>query len=92
VILSVLEKIKQDLKSKKDDDDDHIYKEFSKYLLAKISPFDVKAEDLKHGWQNYSIEIKNGEILKVNSQGSEINVGYLFYDLLIEYVHKKLYQ
>jgi len=91
--ISVLEKIKQDLKSKKDDDDDdHIYKEFSKYLLAKISPFDVKAEDLKHGWQNYSIEIKNGEILKVNSQGSEINVGYLFYDLLIEYVHKKLYQ
>ena len=90
--ISVLKKIKQNLKSKKEDDDDHIYKEFSKYLLAKLSPFDVKAENLKHGWQNYSIEIKNGEILKVNSQGSEINVEYLFFDLLIEYVQKKLYQ
>jgi len=89
--VSVLEKIKQNLKSRKEDDD-HIYKEFSNYLLAKISPFDIKAETLKHGWQNYSIEIKKGEILKVNSQGSEVNVEYLFYDLLIEYVQKKLYQ
>jgi hypothetical protein len=89
--ISVLKKIKQNLKSEKEDDD-HIHKLFSQYLLKKISPFDVKAENLKRGWQNYSIEIKNGEILKVNSQGSEINVGYLFFDLLIEYVQKKLYQ
>ncbi len=87
--ISVLKKIKENLKSKKEDDDDHIHKLFSEYLLAKISPFDKKAESLKHEWQNYSIEIKNGEILKVNSQGSEINVGYLFFDLLIEYVQKK---
>jgi len=89
--ISVLKKIKQNLKSKKEDDNDYIHKEFSQYLLVKISPFDVKAESLKHEWQNYSIEIKNGEIIKVNSQGSEINVGYLFFDLLIEYVQKKLY-
>jgi hypothetical protein len=91
--ISVLKKIKQNLKSEKeDDDDDYIHKEFSQYLLVKISPFDVKAESLKHGWQDYSIEIKKGEITKVNSQVSEINVGYLFFDLLIEYVQKKLYQ
>jgi hypothetical protein len=89
--ISVLKKIKQNLKSEKEDDD-RIHKLFSQCLLTKISSFDVKEENLKHGWQNYSIEIKNGEILKVNSQGSEINVGYLFFDLLIEYVQKKLYQ
>lgn len=87
--ISVLKKIKQNLKSKKGDDNEHIHKLFSQYLLKKISPFDAKAENLKYEWQNYSIEIKNGEIIKVNSQGSEINVEYLFFDLLIEYVQKK---
>jgi len=90
--ISVLKEIKLNLKSKKEDDNDHIHKRFSHYLLTMISPFDKKAQSLKHEWQNYSIEFKNGEILKVNSQGSEINVGYLFFDLLIEYVQKKLYQ
>ena len=88
--ISVLKKIKQNLKSKKEDDD--IYKLFSQYLLTKVSLFDVKAESLKHEWQNYSIEIKKGEIIKIIFQGSEINAGYLFFDLLIEYVQKKLYQ
>jgi len=89
--ISVLKKIKQNLKSGKEDDD-HIHKLFSQYLLKKISPFDVKADNLKHGWQDYSIEIKNGEIIKINFQRSEINVGYLFFDLLIEYVQKKFHQ
>ena len=90
--ISVLKKIKQNLKLKKEDDKDHIYKEFSKYLLKKISTFNAKTERLEYLWQNYSIESKNSEIQKINSQGSEINVGYLFFDLLIEYVQEKLYQ
>ena len=90
--ISTLKMIKQNIKSKKEDDDDHWQKIVSQYLLKKISPSDVKAESPKHLWQDYSIEIKNDEIIKVNFKGSEINVEYLFLDLLIEYVQKKLYQ
>ena len=90
--ISVLEKIKQNIKSKKKDDNDHIYKEFSKYLLKSIFTFDAKTERLEHLRQNYSIESKNGVIQKINSQDSEITAGYQFFDILIVYVQKKLYQ
>lgn len=90
--ISTLKMIKQNIKSKKEDGDDHWQKIVSQYLLKKISPSDVKEGSLKLIWRNYSIELKNNEILKINYQGSEINVEYLFFDLLIEYVQKKLYQ
>jgi hypothetical protein len=90
--ISTLKMIKQNIKSKKEDGDDHWQKIVSQYLLKKISPSDAKEGGLKLIWRNYSIELKNDEILKVNYQGSEINVEYLFCDLLIEYVQKKLYQ
>jgi len=90
--ISVLEKIKQNIKSKKEDSDDHWQEIVSRYLLKKISPSDAKEGSLKLIWRNYSIELNNDKILKVNYQGSEVNVEYLFYDLLIEYVQKKLYQ
>ena len=87
--ISVLNKIKLNLKSKKEDDNDHIHKRFSYYLLSEIYPFGVKAEGSELVWQDYSIETnKNREVIKVNSQGSEIDIGYLFFDLLIEYVQK----
>jgi len=90
--ISVLEKIKQNIKSKKKDDNDHIYREFSKYLLKRIFTFDAETERLEHLRQNYSIESKNGVIQKINSQDSEISAGYQFFDILIVYVQKKLYQ
>jgi hypothetical protein len=90
--ISVLKKIKQNLKSKKKDDNDHIHKEFSKYLLKRIFTFDAKTERLEHLRQNYSIDSKNGVIQKINSQDSEISAGYQFFDILIVYVQKKLYQ
>jgi len=90
--ISVLEKIKQNLKSKRKDDNDHIYKEFSKYLLKRIFTFDAKTERIEHLRQSYSLESKNGEIQKIDSQDSEISAGYQFFDILIVYVQEKLYQ
>lgn len=90
--ISVLEKIKQNLESKKKDDNDHIYKQFSKYLLKRIFTFGAKTERIEHLRRNYSIESKNGEIQKINSQDSEISAGYQFFDILIVYVREKLYQ
>lgn len=90
--ISVLEKIKQNLESKRKDDNDHIYKQFSKYLLKRIFTFNAKTERIEHLRQNYSIEPKNGEIQKINSQDSEISAGYQFFDILIVYVREKLYQ
>jgi len=90
--ISVLEKIKQNLKSKRKDDNDRIYKEFSKYLLKRIFTFDAKTERIEHLRQSYSIESKNGEIQKIDSQDSEISAGYQFFDILIVYVQEKLYQ
>jgi hypothetical protein len=89
--LFVLIKIKQNLKSKKGEDD-HIYKIFSQCLLIKVSPIDKRTENLKYEWQNYSIDFAGGKMQKVNYQNSEINAEYLLYDLLIEYVKGKLYQ
>ncbi len=89
-LVSVLKKIKQELNNK--DDRYGAYKEFSKYLLLKISSFDRTVENLRHDWSNYSIEINNGEIIKVsNKQGAELNIIFLFFDLLIEYIEKKHY-
>jgi len=90
--ISVLEKIKQNLKSKRKDDNDHIYKEFSKYLLKRIFTFDAKTKRIEHLRQSYSIESKNGEIQKIDSQDSKISAGYQFFDILIVYVQEKLYQ
>lgn len=90
--ISVLEKIKQNLELKKKDDNDHIYKQFSKYLLKRIFTFGAKTERIEHLRQNYSIESKNGETQKINSRDSEISAGYRFFDILIVYVREKLYQ
>ena len=90
--ISTLKMIKQNIKSKKEDGNDHWQKIVSQDLLKKISPSDAKEGSLELIWRKYSIELKNNEILKVNYQGSEINVEYLFLDLLIEYVQKKLYK
>ena len=90
--ISTLKMNKQNIKSKKEDGDDHWQKIVSQDLLKKISPSDAKEGSLERIWRKYSIELKNNEILKINYQGSEINVEYLFLDLLIEYVQKKLYQ
>lgn len=90
--ISVLKKIKQNLKSKKKDDNDDSYKELSKYLLKKIFTFDAKTERLEYLRKNYSIESKNGVIQKIDSQDSEISAGYQFFDILIVYVQEKLYQ
>lgn len=89
-LLFVLKKIRLKLNSK--DDRYRAHKEFSKYLLLKISPFDKSEKNLKHGWSNYSIEISNGEIIKINNkEGTELNISFLFFDLLIEYIEKKYY-
>ncbi len=90
--ISVLKKITQNLKSKKKDDNDDNYKELSKYLLKKILTFDAKVERLEYLRKNYSMESKNGVIQKINSQDPEIGAGYQFFDILIVYVQKKLYQ
>jgi len=89
--ISVLMKIKQNIKSKKKDDYDKIYKEFSKYLLSRIFAFDAKIESVEYLRKNYSIERKNGEIQKITSKNSE-SAGYQFYDILIVYIQKKLYK
>jgi hypothetical protein len=89
--ISVLKKIKQNIKSKKKDDNDENYKEFSKYLLNKIFTFDGKIETLEYLRKNYAIESESGEIQKNTSVSPEINAGYQFYDILIVYIQKKLY-
>ena len=89
--LSVLKKIRLELKTRKENDD--VYKLFSECLLQKISPFSASIKNLQKGWSNYSITIDNGKITKVNDKrGDVISIDFLFFDLLIEYVSKKIYE
>ena len=90
--ISVLKKIRQNIKSKRKDENDEIYKEFSKYLLNKMFTFDAKLERLEYLRNNYATVSKNDEIQKITSKSSELNAGYQFYDILIVYIQKKLYK
>jgi len=91
-LISVLMKIKQNIKSKRKDDNDETYKEFSKYLLNKIFTVDAKKESSEYLRNKYALENKNGEIQEITSINPGINAGYQFYDILIVYIQKKLYK
>ena len=89
-LLSVLKKVKDKLIVKKNEYG--AYKEFSKYLLLTIAPFDKNAENFQLKWSNYLIDFNNKMITKIeNEQRIEVNQKILFFDLLIEYVQERHY-
>ena len=91
-VISVLEKIKSNAYLKEEainDDKTNIYREFSKYILKGLKPFDGKIVNSRYKWNNYSIEINNGEIDKVYIEDQETKIEYLYIDLLIKYIQTK---
>jgi len=95
--VSVLKRIKNDIKNK--ESTTRGYDVFSYYLLKAISPFEETESNLKHGWNGYSIEIEieNRKIKSITKKiGAatrvEGNISDLFFDLLIEYIVKKIYE
>ena len=87
--LSVLKKIRVELKPKKENDKD--YKEFSESLLQRMYPFDINAENTLRRCFDYSITLNKGKIKSIFEQENAISAEFLFFDLLIEYVEKKYY-
>ena len=98
--VSVLRGIKNNIKNKKSAT--RGYDVFSYYLLRAISPFEKTESNLKHRWNGYSIEIENREIKHVTvtkktgaasmEKVVEVNISYLFFDLLIEYIVEKIHE
>jgi len=93
--VSVLKKIKNDIKNK--ESTTRGYDVFSYYLLKTISPFKETEGNLQHGWGEYSIEIENQRIKSVarkieTASKVKANISNLFFDLLIEYVSNKHYE
>jgi len=90
--ISVLKKIKSNIKNKKDDT--RSYSVFSYYLLKVISPFEETEDSLQDEWGKYSIKIENERIKSVaNTVGEEkVTMFDFFFDLLIEYVSREIYK
>ena len=93
--ISVLKKIKNNTKNR--ENITRGYNVFSYSLLKVISPFEDIRDNLKHGWNGYSIEIENQKIKTITKKmgvagGIEANISGLFFDLLIEYVSEKMYE
>ena len=90
-LLIVLKKIRNQLNTDTKELFDEQYEIFSESLLQYIEPFDSNVT--KH-WRNYSISILDKQIKKVidTNNNQQINVAFLFYDLLIKYVENKSYK
>lgn len=88
--VSVLEKIKTNIEYKKyDKSKESLYKKVTFYLLKRILG-SLPESTILH-WEKYEIEIQNQIILKVSANNKKIDVGILFYDLLIEYMKQNLH-
>jgi hypothetical protein len=90
-LLYTLQKIKSEIKNNSKNEIP-LSMRFLKFLLFKISPFDMTMKDMEHHWLNYIIEFKGGQIVKIkNGKNTSITTDFLFFDLLIVYIKEKYY-
>jgi len=95
--ISVLKKIKENLK--KEREKEHSYKLFSFYLLKEVNNLEEKNSTGRKTsiiWKQYIIKIdleeqKIEDIILEKNNDTSLNSANLFYDLLIEYINQGLH-